>query len=295
MIIKKINLNKYFNHKNIYYQLWNKKEKLKELPIYMDNIKTYDFNEFNTLVRSNDKEFASNLIVSLLSGDIYLLKNAFDQNYLLSLKKEASELFKKSKSSFHKIIENCPNFYRNIDQEHSSKYAIHQIKHTHYFYPWNEDFFDLYKETYKRWRLIKYLSGYKEDSWEKNTPKDGIVDRIQIVKYPPNSGELELHQDPYLYQKFFLSVYMSKRDIDYKNGGMYLINKYNKKIELEKNIDIGDMSFGFGSILHGVAKSTVTKNSNPIDTSGRWFIGLYSTVSDYVENRHTGKKANQNA
>ena len=59
--------------------------------------------------------------------------------------------------------------------------------------------------------VLKYLSGYYENAWEKNTPKDGIVDRIQIVKYPPNSGSQELHQDPYIYQKFlFLYTYLKR-------------------------------------------------------------------------------------
>ena len=38
--------------------------------------------------------------------------------------------------------------------------------------------------------------------WENTIPSDGIVDRLQVVRYPPKSGYLELHQDPYLYQNF---------------------------------------------------------------------------------------------
>jgi len=54
-------------------------------------------------------------------------------------------------------------------------------------------------------------------------------------------------------------------------------------------VDVGDMAYGFATLYHGVDISkTIEKTSNN-DTTGRWFMGLYSTVSDYVENRHTGK------
>ena len=51
------------------------------------------------------------------------------------------------------------------------------------------------------------------------------------------------------------------------------------------------MSFGLGTILHGVKRTEKIEEKNEVDTSGRWFMGLYSTVSDYVKNRHTGKPA----
>ena len=69
------------------------------------------------------------------------------------------------------------------------------------------------------------ISGFYKDAWEFNTPKDGIIDRFQVAMYPSGSGEQELHQDPYLFQKFFISIYLSKKNIDYKSGGIYLIDK----------------------------------------------------------------------
>ena len=186
-----INIEQYYKFEEVYYKAWNKFEKKNNLPNFLNNIKIIDYYEFENKVLSCDENFANELVISLLEGDIYLLKNAFSEKYMLDLKEKTSVLFKNSKSSFHKITENCPNFYRNITSEHSGKYSFHQIKQTHYFYPWNEDFNNLFKETNRRWRILKLLSGYHSNVWENNTPKDGIVDRIQIVKYPPGSGELD--------------------------------------------------------------------------------------------------------
>ena len=51
------------------------------------------------------------------------------------------------------------------------------------------------------------------------------------------------------------------------------------------------MSFGFGAIYHCVDFLKNVTNNKIDDASGRWFMGLYSTVSDYVTNRHIVKPA----
>lgn len=291
MINKDIKLGQYLDKDNLYLKFWKKYENLNSLPNYLGEVITYDFKEFTKKAYSESDNFAEDLVLSLLSGNVIILKNAFDESFLINLKRKLSHIFLNGQSSFHKIIENCPNFYRNITNDLSKKYAFHQVKQTHYFFPWNDDFHNLYFETYKRWQVLKYISGFKKNAWEKNTPKDGIVDRIQLVRYPPNHGELELHQDPYLYQKFFISVYMSKKGKDYINGGMYFVDKNNKKIEFEDLVDIGDLAFGFGTIYHGVDITNVSMEEFDKISSGRWFMGLYSTVSDYIEKRHTGNPA----
>ena len=284
-------LDKYKDPNNIYKKMWDKYENVNKLPCFYRNIIKIDFNEFEKKVYSNDKEISKNIVNSLLAGDVYLLKNTFSKSYLKKLKNEAAKSWRTKKSEFFKIYEDCPNFYRAITEDLANMYSFKQIKQTQYFFPWNSDFCNLYQETYKRWRVLKYLSGFYKDVWEKDTPKDGIVDRIQIVKYPPNSGLLEPHQDPYIYQKFFISVYLSKKGEDYKDGGMYFINESKTKFMFDDLVDVGDMAFGFATLYHGVGISkTIEKNSNN-DTAGRWFMGLYTTVSDYVEHRHTGKPA----
>ena len=45
-------------------------------------------------------------------------------------------------------------------------------------------------------------SGFRSYIFENNTPKDGVIDRVQLVNYPSKFGYLEPHTDPYLYQKF---------------------------------------------------------------------------------------------
>jgi len=277
---------------NNYKVLWDKLEIIEDLPIYLNEIKTYNYYDFEENVYSNSKKFSEELVLSLLAGDIILLKNTFDKNYMNNIKNIFKKKFDESDSTFYKMKEGCPNFYRNITSKLSNKYAFHQVKKTYYLFPWNKesesDIGDFYDQIYRRWRLLKYLSGFYKNAWESNTPKNGVIDRFQVAMYPSGSGEQQLHQDPYLFQKFFISIYLSKKNKDFLKGGIYLINKDKKIIDLENSIDIGDMSFGFGTIYHGVDKITPI-NIKDNNNSQRWWIGLYSTVSDYVDNRHTGK------
>ena len=297
-IITNININKDKDSNNPYNQLWDKYEDKDNLPTYVNNIKTYNYLDFEKKIYSNSEQFSKEIVQSLLSGDIILLKNTFDPDYLDELKNIFRKKFENSTSTFHKIYEECPNFYRNITPDLASKYSFHQVKKTYYLFPWNKknepDLFNFYEEIYKRWRLLKYLSGLQSNAWEKNTPKDGIIDRFQVVNYPAGSGEQELHQDPYMYQKFFISIYLFEKNIDFSSGGIYLIDKNKEKIDFENQVKKGDMSFGFGTIYHGVQKIVPIKNLGD-KISERWFIGLYSTDSDYVKNRHTGRPANLNS
>ena len=187
------------------------------------------------------------------------------------------------------MIQNCPDFHRQIDLDSGKKYSFKVCKHSFFFYHWNNDPLNIFPEVYKRWRIIKKLMGLDMFEFEKNKPKDGVVDRIQIVRYPSRFGYLEPHSDPHRYQRLFLSGYMSKKNRDYFDGGFYVLNKDNKVIDVENFIDVGDIAIGYATIIHGVAPANRKKNPDWNDINdGRWFLSMYSNESDEVKNRHTG-------
>ena len=61
--------------------------------------------------------------------------------------------------------------------------------------------------------IIKFIAGLKENEYEKNTPKDGSVDRIQIVCYPPKYGGVETHTDTSSNCNLAISCYLSSKKI----------------------------------------------------------------------------------
>jgi hypothetical protein len=280
--------------KNIFKNLWENLENSNNLPTRARKIINLDYSIFANKIDLNDQNFANDITNSLMLGDIYILKGAFNKEFFDSLKNKCFDYFKNEPSSFHKMLEGCPDFHRTIDLDVGKKYSFKLCKHSFYFYNWNKDPLNLFDTTYERWRKIKKLMGYDPNMFENNTPKDGAIDRIQVVQYPSKYGFLEPHSDPYKYQKFFISGYMSKKGKDYFDGGFYALGKENKVIDVEKYIDVGDVGIGFATIVHGVAPVNRNKDPKWKDVNdGRWFYSLYTNESDEIKNRHTGHGATE--
>lgn len=267
---------------------WENLEGKKIKPKYVNNIITLSYSDFKIKLNNIDEIFK--LIEQIYNGNIFIIKNSFDENFINNVKENFLKFVNSEESSFHKMTENCPDFHRIIDKKVSDLYSIKALKHSAYFFPWNGDKYNLFKPINERWRYLKVLGGRKFNEFEKNTPKDGVVDRIQVLKYPPG-GSLETHCDPHHNQRTFISIYMSKRGEDYKSGGFYVLNKHNKKIDVEEYISSGDIGFGYASVMHGVEKINGLENCEWNTKTGRWFIGLYSNDSDEKKKRITSQKA----
>ena len=282
-------VNKEIVKRNKYLDLWRQLEKVEERPKYFRNILCVDFLDFRQRIVAQDDDFVQEIVHSLYHGDFYIIKKAFSKEYMEVLKKKTYKYWTSNPQGFHKMKENCPDFHRWIDDEIAENYSIRAVKHSAYFFPWNDDPLDIFEDVWKRWRPLKFLGGFAWDQYERSTPKDGVVDRIQIVRYPPRVGEIEPHSDPYLNQRFFISAYLSKKGEDYIGGGIYLIGSKGEKVDIECQIDIGDMSIGYATLRHGVDPVDTASKPDINKTDGRWFLGLYSNDSDYKKTRHTAK------
>jgi hypothetical protein len=246
-----------------------------------------DYSDYRHYIAQQEPRWVEQIVTSLYAGDVYILKQAFDPAFMRRIRLDTIAYWKTKPSEFYKMLEGSPDFHRIIDLETGKKYSFQVCKHSAFFYPWNDDPLELFFTVNKRWRVMKTLMGLQPDAYEKNTPKDGVVDRIQIANYPPKIGFLEPHSDPYLHQRLFFSGYMSKSGVDYTGGGFYLVGPGNVVVEAEGDINIGDVGIGYATVYHGVAPSD--RDKEPVwDGSGRWFLSMYSNSSDEVKDRHTG-------
>jgi len=274
---------------NIFNIEWQKVDKNNKMPEKLNKIIEINYNEFKSKIEQQDKEFAINIIQSLYNGDAYVIKNTFNPEFLQNLKEKTFEWGQKTESSFHKCIEGTPNFNRRIDESLRGQYNSKSIWHQHLFYRWNGDVFGLFEPIYDKWKIMKQFWGLEPEEYVNNTPKDGIVDRIHIYRYPHGGGYLDTHSDPYKFQKTIMVVKMSEKGKEYETGGLYFIDKNNDKVSLEDSIDVGDMYFTFPTVLHGVDAIDPNKDVNWDSIEGRWILGFYSMNSDHVEERHTVK------
>ena len=272
--------------------IWKELEAKKDRPKYASNIIKIDYQEFQKKIEEQNEKYIKNIITSLYNGDIYILKNAFSKTFMYELIEKVYKIFHTTESSFHKMKEGCPDFHRMIDQELAKNYAFPSVRHSYYFFPWNEDPLNAISEINKRWRLIKQLIGLDKYAYENNTPKDGVVDRFQIARYLPGIGEAVMHTDPYENQRTFISIYMSKKGEHFNQGGFYVVKKDNKVFDTETEVDVGDMSIGYATVMHGVEVVDPDKKPDWKAKDGRWWMGLYSNSSDTVKRRAIGKAAN---
>ena len=226
-----------------------------------------------------------------IDKEAFILKNSASKK----LKKtvlELANIYKKKKSSFHKMYDGCPNFHRVIDKKITKKYSLFAIKHSFYFYNWNIRT-KLEKElkdgVYRHWRYVKFLAGNGKNKFEKNIPSDGQIDRLQIVRYPAGGGELRDHVDPRKNQRIVSGIIMSRLGVDFQKGGFYFKSSKLKKLNIEKQLDEGDAVIFYGSIAHGVDKVDPDKKLIWNSDKGRWFVGMFVNDSDHVRNRITAK------
>lgn len=281
-------------NENEFLRIWEDLESRKKKPLYARKLIIKDYNEFAKEVFYGNYLVKKKLAKSLYEGDVYILKKAFTKKFCNFLIKGSWKINKKEKQSFHKMKENCPNFHRLIDSRIYKKYSANHLKHSFYFFPWNQDPLNMFNKIYKKWRAFKYLGGFKYNEYEDNTPKDGVVDRFQIVHYPTGAGWLETHQDPYHNQRFIISGFLSERGRDYKSGGFYYYKRNRKIIDCDYEIETGDMLTSYATVLHGVSQIDYGKKIDYNSPKGRWFLGLYSNDSDHLKKRKTqhsfGKK-----
>jgi len=273
---------------NKYKEVWTKMEQDQPLPRRMRNQIIINYEDFKKKVLDGDPSFVNEVIKSLYSGDVYLLKNAFPKEFMANIKTSLHKHGLSTPSSFHKMLEGCSNFHRIIDAEVAKNYTFESIKHSYYFFPWNNDPLNISPETYKRWRIIKYLSGYDFNQYENNTPKDKVADRIQIVHYPSGSGRIETHCDPHKIQRLIISCFMTKRGKDYETGGAYFIDFNNQKVDMENDVEIGDMQIYYPTVMHGVETINEGTNVNWNSIRGRWWLGPFTNSTEHEIKRQTG-------
>ncbi len=262
---------------------WEDLEKNSKRPAEIREAKEIEYREFSQLFENSNFKKVEQLIEDFYSGCVYAVKNSFSKEFFEEIKLYLINNYDNIESTFHKTKENCPNFHRIIGEKESSKYALKSNRHDYYFFPWNRDKekLDLFDHFYPKWRLLKLLSGLKKDEFEKNTPKDGTIDRLLFRIYPNNTGYLETHTEAPTV-RIVGAIVMSKKGKDFDDGGLYFF-KDNKPLDVEYALDIGDIALFYGALPHGVQKIS-SKGDNGA-AKDRWWACLTNPISDEIENR----------
>ena len=272
---------------------WKLLESKYNAPKYVGKVKDLKFSQLKKAVDSKNEKFLKNLIKKMyVNRQAFILKNCAKKNLKKIMIDLAHHYKKNRKPKFYKMYDGVPNFHRAIDKKITKKYSLYAIKHSFYFYNWNikTKLEKALKDgAYWHWRYIKFLAGNKKKKYEFNIPSDGQIDRLQIVRYPSGGGQLRDHVDSRKNQRVVSGIVMSKKGVDYKEGGFYFNKSQKKKINLENRIDEGDAVIFYGSLVHGVETIDPGKKLSWASDNGRWFLGMFVNDSDHVKNRITSE------
>jgi len=274
--------------KNSYATKWEELEKNKKLSSVYKQIKYVEYSEFKAKILEQSPEFVNSIVESLYSGDMYIIKNALDQKKVNYIIEEIHKFNQSSPSTFYKMLEGVPNFHRWIGKDLINSYTIKYTKHSTHMFSWNKDIADVRKIIMEICRPLKLLAGLSLFEFENHTPKDLIVERLQIARYPP-TGFIEPHIDANTLMRLVISGYLSTRGIDYHEGGFYFMDKEDNKCDVEDKIKAGDIGLFYASLRHGMDIIDPEKKADIVKKDGRWWFGLNVHNSNEIEDskRHT--------
>ncbi len=274
--------------KSFYKNNWQRLLKKDYFPSYLNNVQTFEFEDFQKIIL-NENDKSENLVNDVFKGDSLIIKNVFDKKEIIDLKDSIFNIEKNQEEKNFRMLDECPNFHVSNKKNNIApvKDNYDETAHSHYFFRWNKDEINIFKKFDKIWDLIKIFSGLEKDSYKLNKPKDLILDRIQIIRYPLNEGYITTHCDASAWQKLNIGICFNEQGKEFNEGGLYLLDKNDKKINIEGKLEIGDCFCWIPTIFHGVdiPKLTNHNNKNWNSKSGRWQALALTVQSHRVKNR----------
>ena len=228
-----------------------------------------NINEFLT-----NKRRQSEIIQFAKKNQIIVVKNFISSSLIKQYINYFSSLAKTSLPNYQAIKKNAPNFHRLNDND--KRAYVHGAFHQFVFFPWNQDVFGLFDKFNDIFKIKNILSENPPSSYMDDNNDCTI--RIAFQFYPSGKGFLKKHIDPFdFHQKYVGTLIMSKKGVDFTDGGLYIDSDNGKLSYVEELFSPGDVIFFSTQLAHGVKKVDPHKKfNNWLDNDGRW-MGLFAT------------------
>lgn len=217
-----------------------------------------------------DSKKIENIRNNIKLGDLYVLKKFFDKKIIMEIRNYCKNVGRHSIPNYHPIKEGSHNFHRlnKIDERSHVKGCFHQFS----FFPWNQDYFDLFNKAKKIYALKNLTSKHEPNAFLNNKPEKGCTARLAVQFYPKGSGFLNKHVDPVDKHQLTVPIMlMSEVGSDFDQGGAF-VEKKGQKIILDKEFNIGDVIFFSAEIPHGVLPIDPNTKSSWLNFEGRWML-----------------------
>jgi hypothetical protein len=229
----------------------------------------YYIDNYKALLNNNDE--IQGIRQNIIDGDVYVVRNMYSKSTIAAMIEYLTGIGKYSLPNYHAIEMGAPNFHRmnNWDKRAYVKGCFHQFS----FFPWNQDVFNLFELAQDVYYLKNLLSGLPRDKFMGEKPQDGCVSRLSFQFYPKGKGGLNKHADPVDHHQLAVpTLTMSKKGIDFVEGGAYVDSNNGSRIYVDEISDVGDVTFFNARLPHGVENIDPSETINWTDFKGRWML-----------------------
>jgi len=266
-----------------YDQIWEEFLEKNYFPIYLRNVREIEFSELEYHVLNNESK-TSNLILDLLAGDLFIIKNVLSLEETSRIKDVVHKYGQNTPTQDFSETSPIPNFHC---KSHGGqvKDGYDEVGHAYFFYRWNEDELAIFSTIDRLRDIVKIFNGIGREGIKNNLPKDKIIDRVQLLHYPINTGEITTHCDVSRWQKTNIGINLTELGKDFDSGGFYCLDKNEQKVNVEAKVKTGDAVCWIPTVFHGVEKPS---SNNDIDWStpeGRWQLLAFAVQSKTIQDR----------
>jgi hypothetical protein len=152
---------------------------------------------------------------------------------------------------------------------------------------WDADLYGMHDMFRTAVRVRNLLMGLPVQFAEAG-PERGVWTATRIHHYPRALGYMAPHMDTAfsslvqefgIYGYYQITLLMSRKGVDYHEGGAYFV-RHDARVHFEEEYEIGDVMIHDGRIVHGVEKIDPREAVDPPSPAGRLaaFANLYRLV-----------------
>ena len=270
-----------------YKHKWDSLLKEGKVPNYLRSIVRVPYSEFREKILSGSSEFLKQYTESIFGGDLWIVTGVLSTTQVDKMKRGVLAFQSKQPAGPIKVLEDCGNYHALVDGSSAPKGGYVAVDHSSYFFRWNGDEYGLFDMVDDAWSKVKVASGRGPDEYKSNTPKDVMVDRIQVIQYPAGAGKITSHADPHITMKVNLGIYLSTYGKDYQKGGFFIADRPGHPVFIDERVGLGDMVLWFPHLTHGVDTVDAGTKVDWNAPGGRWYLHLNTIESNIIDERHT--------
>lgn len=215
--------------------------------------------------------FLNDVQKNIKNGVIYIIENYVEKTLIEKIIKYLQQVGSSSLPNYYPIELGSKNTHRinNWDERSYVKGCFHQFV----FYPWNQDYFNLFEKFRTIFQAKNLISGNEINKFLSDKIELECIPRLAFQFYPKSIGGLNRHRDPVDFHQLTVPIMtMTQKGIDFKVGGAFVENEQGEKLYIDDITKPGDIVYFNANMIHGVDIIDPQSNENWLNFEGRWIL-----------------------